>query len=372
MTSSNFEDKTFLMIPGPTPVPQDVLLSMAEHPLPHRSKEFSEIFTNCNQILKDIAFAPTSIPIIYTASGTGAMEATIANIISPGDKVLSCINGVFSKRWATIATEYQAQVNTLIAPAGQVVHAEQVLDNLQSNPDTKVVLLTYSETSTGARTDIQAIAKVIKQFNSDILIAVDAITGLIAMPLKMDEWGLDIVISGSQKGFMTPPGLSFAWVSPLAMQAHKLSKSPKFYWDWTRALTALDNNTTAFTPNVTHITGLYIALQKIQAEGIENVWARHAELTNIVRNSVKDLGLDLFTKDSEASHAITAVHKPQDIEIADIRKIMKDKYKIIIADGQADLKGKIFRLGHLGYVHYRDIVMSMECLKGTFQDLVMI
>lgn len=362
-----FTNKQFLMIPGPTPVPEEALIELAKHPLPHRSKEFSDIFTDCNSKLKQIAQTEKAIPIIYAASGTGAMEATLVNILNPGEKVISIVNGVFSQRWADMAKRFGADVITINIPPGQATTKEQVSKILEQNPDTKIVLATFSETSTGVKNPIQDIASLTK--DTDIILAVDAITGLGAMPLYMDDWGIDIVVSGSQKGFMIPPGLSFLWLSPKALDKHKNSTFPRYYWDWTLSIKALEQDTTAFTPNVSLICALSKTLSLMTSEGISNIWERHNQLMNLTRQSIRDMGLDLLAEDDCASAAITSIVAPPNISVADIRKVMKEKWHIIIADGQKDLKGKIFRIGHLGYVCERDVLMATQCLQKSLQEL---
>lgn len=363
-----FEEKQFLMIPGPTPVPSSVLAEIAKHPLPHRSKEFSKIFTECNTMLKQVAKTEKAVPLIYACSGTGVMEASLVNVLSPGDKVVSVVNGVFSKRWADMAEKFGAEVIRITVPDGEAVTVEQVKEIYSQNTDAKLLLTTFSETSTGVKNPIKEIAELTQ--NTKTLFAIDAITGLGAMPLYMDDWGIDIVISGSQKGFMIPPGLGFMWVSEKALAVHKEEPRACFYWDWTQALKALDNDTTAFTPNVNYIVGLHKALSLITTEGIENTWARHQKLKNIVRKFVQEeLGFKLLVTDENASAAITSVVPPENISVPDIRKIMKEKHNIIIANGQRHLQDKIFRLGHLGYACERDINMALACLKDTIQEL---
>ncbi|HEY9886528.1 MAG TPA: alanine--glyoxylate aminotransferase family protein [Vampirovibrionales bacterium] len=362
-----FEQKRFLMIPGPTPVPESALLALAKHPLPHRSPEFSEVFLRCNEGLNEIAQTKTAMPVIYAASGTGAMEAVIANLVNPGDKVLSVINGVFGKRWAELAEIYGANVHKIEPELGKAANPLDIEDFLKNNKDTKLVLVTFSETSTGVMNPLKEIAAIVK--NTEALLAVDAITGLSAMPLKMDEWSIDVVISGSQKGFMIPPGLSFAWVGPKAWDAHQHAKSPRFYWDWTRSKKALEAQTTAYTPNVSLMVALDETLRLMREEGVENCWKRHNRLKNCIRESLKAMGLKLFASDNDASSAITSILPPEGIEVAAIRKKLKDDWQIVVADGQASLKGKIFRIGHLGFVSDRDCLTALSALASVLEDL---
>jgi aspartate aminotransferase-like enzyme len=364
-----FDQKRFLMIPGPTPVPESALLELAKHPLPHRSPEFSKIFMECNEGLKVVAQTKSATPIIYAASGTGGMEAILANLLSNGDKVLSIVNGVFGKRWADMAALFGAQVDRINLPMGKAVQVEQVEEALKAdvNKEIKLVLVTFSETSTGVVNPIEKIAKLVRAHGA--IIAVDAITGLGAMPLKMDEWGIDVIVSGSQKGFMIPPGLSFVWVGERAWEANKKATFPRFYWDWSKAKKALDDQTTAFTPNVSLICALKETLRLMTEEGIENTWKRHERLKQCTRKAIKAMGLNLLTADEEASSAITSILPPEGIEVKQIRKKLKEDWQIVVADGQAELQGKIFRIGHLGFVCDRDLLTALSALACSLNDL---
>ena len=357
------------MIPGPTPVPESVLVELAKHPLPHRSPEFSQILLECNEGLKKAACTTEATPIIYAASGTGAMESVLANLLNPGMKVLSVVNGVFGKRWADMASSFGADVTRITPELGKAVDVSEIKQVLEAdtNNEIKLVLVTFSETSTGVVNPLQKIAEVVKKHGA--VLAVDAITGLTAMPLKMDEWGVDVVISGSQKGFMIPPGLAFAWVGPKAWELHQQSKFPRFYWDWTKAKKALDDKTTAFTPNVSYIVALKESLKLILEEGIENTWARHDRLKRSTRAAVKAMGLELLAKDEDASAAITSIKPPEGIEVKQIRAKLKKDWQIVVADGQAELQGKIFRIGHLGFVCDRDVLTALSALAQVLNEL---
>ncbi|MDX1917568.1 MAG: alanine--glyoxylate aminotransferase family protein [Candidatus Caenarcaniphilales bacterium] len=364
-----FEQKRFLMIPGPTPVPESALLEMARHPLPHRSPEFSAIFDQCNEGLKYIAQTKQAMPVIYAASGTGGMESILANLMNPGDRILSIVNGVFGARWADMAEGFGGQVERITLEPGKAVSVDQVADTLKKDYDRKIklVLLTFSETSTGVVNPVQEIAKLVKDHGA--LLAVDAITGLGAMPLKMDDWGIDVLVSGSQKGFMIPPGLAFVWVSERAMEVHKASKFPRFYWDWSKVKKALDDHTTPFTPNVTLICALRETLRLMKEEGVDKTWLRHARLRNCVRKSVMAMGLKLLTEDYCGSAAITSILPPEGISVKDIRAGLKKDWQIVVADGQASLQGKIFRIGHLGYVNDRDALTALSTLAEVLKGL---
>lgn len=362
------KDKSFLMIPGPTPVPESVLVELAKHPIGHRSKEFSKVFMYCTESLKWVAKAEKADAYMYTASGTGAMEAAIANMISPGDKVLTLAIGVFGKRFGEIAKCYGADVDTIAVEPGEVINPKDVEEKLSKNKDIKAVTVTHSETSTGAANNLEEIAKVVKSHNA--LLLVDAITSLGCMNVEFDNWGIDVLVSGSQKGFMIPPGLSFIYVSKEAWKAYEKSTSPKFYFDIAKAKKALEAETTAYTPNVSHTCGLYKAFEMMREEGLENIISRHKRLRDRLRSGLREQGLTLLVKDDDnASCAITAIYPPEGVSVPDIRAAFKNDWDITVANGQATLKDKIFRMGHLGFVSDRDVEMSLAITEKVFSKL---
>ncbi len=363
------QDKSFLMIPGPTPVPESVLVELARHPIGHRSKEFSDIFMSCIEDLKWLGKTKNSDVFIYTASGTGAMEAAIANSLSPGDKVLSLVIGVFGKRFSQIAQTFGANVEIISAEPGKVIAPNTLEQRLaeDKNKEIKIVTVTHSETSTGAANDLEKMGKIVKAHGA--LLIVDAVTSLGCMNLEIDNWGLDIVISGSQKGFMIPPGLSFIYVSQKAWDFYKRSKCPKFYWDFGKQKKSLDEQTTPFTPNVSFICSLKKAFEMMKNEGLENLIKRHDRLKNRLRAGLKELGLNLLTEDKDASAAITAIYPPEGVSVPDIRAAYKKDWDITVANGQDTLKDKIFRVGHLGFVSDRDIEMTLTVTEKVIKKL---
>ena len=364
------QDKSFLMIPGPTPVPESVLVELARHPIGHRSKEFSDIFMSCIESLKWLGKTKNSDAFIYTASGTGAMEAAITNVLSPGDKVLSLVIGVFGKRFGQIAQTFGAQVEMLTVEMGKVIDLKVLEQKLfeDRNKEIKVVTVTHSETSTGAANDLEKISKIVKNHvganGHSPLLVVDAVTSLGCMNVEIDNWGLDVVISGSQKGFMVPPGLSFIYVSPKAWEYNRKSKCPKFYWDFGKHKKSLDEQTTPFTPNVSLVCALKKSFEIMRAEGLENIIKRHERLKSRLRSGFKELGLKLLTDDKDASSAITAIYPPSGVSVPDIRSAYKKDWDITVANGQDTLKDKIFRIGHLGFVSDRDIEMTLAVTKN--------
>ncbi len=362
------DDKLMLMIPGPTPVPEQVLLAMAKHPIGHRSGDFSKIMAEVTEGLKWLHQTQNDV-LILASSGTGAMEAGIINFLSPGDRVLAANNGKFSDRWVKVCEVYGLQVEQITAEWGKAVDPEQFRERLEADTEKqiKAVIVTHSETSTGVINDLAAINRHVKA-HGEALIMVDAVTSLGATNVPIDEWGLDVVASGSQKGFMLPPGLGFVAVSPKAWEAYKTAKMPRFYLDLGKYRKEAAKNSHPFTPPVNMFFGMQVALKMMQAEGLENIFARHQRHKNATRAAMQALNLPLFTSDQTSSPAITAV-APVDVDAEQIRSILRKKFDIAMAGGQDHLKGKIFRVGHLGFVSDRDILTAVGALEAALGEL---
>ena len=362
------QNKHMLMIPGPTPVPERVLLAMAKHPIGHRSGDFSAVIAEVTENLKWLHQTENDV-LMLTASGTGAMEAGIINFLSPGDRVLVGENGKFGQRWALVAEAFGLEVERLTAEWGKPLNPEDFRSKLEAdvNKEIKAVIVTHSETSTGILNDLETINKYVKA-HGEALIIVDAVTSLGAVNVPIDEWGLDVVGSGSQKGYMNPPGLAFVSVSAKAWEAYKTAKLPRFYLDLGAYKKATDKNSSPFTPPVNLIYGLQAALEMMKEEGLENIFARHQRLTTATRAAIKALNLPLFAPDEAASAAITAV-VPIGVDAEQIRGAMRKRFDIALAGGQDHLKGKIFRIGHLGFVCERDILTAIAALETTLMDL---
>lgn len=361
------DNKLMLMIPGPTPVPEQVLLAMAKHPMGHRSGDFSEIMAEVTEGLKWLHQTQNDL-LILTTSGTGAMEAGIINFLSPNDLVLVGCNGKFGDRWAEVSEAYGLQVEKITAEWGKPLDPAQFQEKLEadSGKTIKAVIVTHSETSTGVLNDLEAINRHVKAHGA--LMMVDTVTSLGAYNVPVDTWGLDVVASGSQKGYMIPPGLGFVAISPKAWEAYKTAKLPKYYLDLGKYKKDAAKNTTPFTPPVNMFFALQAALRMMKAEGLENIFARHARLTEATRSAMKALGLPLFASDEAASPAITAVI-PDAVDAEKVRSIMKKRFDIALAGGQDHLKGKIFRIGHLGFVSDRDILTAVSALEATLLEL---
>ena len=363
------KDKTFLMIPGPTPVPESVMLDIAKHPIGHRSPEFSSVLKEVYANLKYV-FQTENDVFIFTSSGTGAMCAALENLVNEGDKVLSLVIGNFGNRWAKIAESRGAIVEKIEVSAGEVINPEVLKKRLaeDTNKEIKLVTLTHSETSTGAANDVKTLCSIIREHGA--LSVVDGVTSVCAMPCKPDEWGIDVLVSGSQKGFMIPPGLAFLTANERAWKVYEQCKHPSFYFDWAAHRKAVQGDTTPYTPAVNLIVGLNTALKMIKEEGIENVNARHKRHAMALRAAIRALNLQLLVpQDENASYAITSILPPDGITIPDIRKTLKKDYDIEVANGQNQLKDKIFRMGTLGFVCDRDLIASVGTLEATLQKL---
>jgi aspartate aminotransferase-like enzyme len=356
-----------LMIPGPTPVPENVLLALAKHPIGHRSGEFSQIMVDVTANLKWLHQTENDV-LMLTVSGTGAMEAGIINFFSPGDRVLVVHNGKFGERWAEVAKAFALDVQEVTAPWGQPIDPNAVKAALDADTAKAIkgVIVTHSETSTGVINDLETIAKYIKAHGA--LSIIDAVTSLGAANVPIDEWSLDVVCSGSQKGFMIPPGLGFVTVSPKAWDAYKVAKLPRYYMDLGKYSKGAAKNTTPFTPPVNLIFALQAALTMMKAEGLANIFARHLRHMHATRAAIAAMGLALYAPDGHGSPAITAV-APTTVDAEQIRSVMKKKFDIVLAGGQDDLKGKIFRIGHLGFVCDRDILTALGALEATIAEL---
>jgi serine---pyruvate transaminase len=358
--------KKRLYTPGPTPVPEQVMLSMAEPMIHHRHPEFQEILASVNENLKYL-FQTGQGVMTLTSSGTGAMEAAVSNLLSAGDTALFINGGKFGERWGELLQAYGVHTVEITMEWGTPVSADTVVDTLKKNAGIKAVYLTHSETSTGTATDIKSIARAVHAHNNDIAVVVDGITSVGAMESKMDEWDLDIVVTGSQKGLMIPPGLAFIAVSERAWKLIEKSNLPSYYFDLKAAKKTLDKNDTPWTPAVTLFIGLDHALKMIREEGIENIWARHEKLARAIREGCKALGLKLFS--SSPSNALTAVYVPEGVEFKKFNSVLKQKFGITVAGGQGHVKGKIFRISHLGYYDELDMMTMMAALERTLVDV---
>jgi len=357
-----FLKKHYIAAPGPTPVPHDVLLKGAKETIHHRTPQFVSILEETLEKAKYL-FQTKNTVYAFVSSGTGAMEAAVSNLLSPGDKAIVVVSGKFGERWKEICESYKIDIVEIALEWGDYVKPEQIEKALKENPDVKAVFTTHSETSTGTVIDLKAIAEVTKK--TDAVLVTDAVSSLLAEPLKMDEWGVDVVVTGSQKGIMLPPGLALITLSEKAWNLVEKSDSPRYYFDLRAYRKKYPDN--PYTPGVNMIYMLNEAIKMIEKEGIESVWERHRILGRATREAVKSIGLELFSK--RPGNVVTAVKVPEGIDGNKITKIMRDKYGVTIAGGQAHLKGKIFRIAHLGYMSPFDTITAISALEFTLKEL---
>jgi len=353
--------KKRLFTPGPTPVPETVMLKMAEPIIHHRNPEFIEIFARINNNLKYL-FQTQQPVLTLTSSGTGGVEATFVSLFSPGDTIISVNGGKFGERWVKMPQAFGMNVVEIKNQWGKAPQPDEILGALRAHSDAKAVYLTYSETSTGTATDVQGMSRLIRE-HSSALVCVDAITAVGAHELRFDEWGIDACVTGSQKGLMIPPGLAFVALSKRAIEMMQSSKIPKFYFDLRKALKSYEKGDTPWTPAVSLVVGVDVALEMIRAEGIENVWARHKRLSAALRAGVSEVGLRLFS--DSPSYAVTPVWLPEGIDWKAFNKTLKVDNGITIAGGQDEYAGKIFRVSHLGYYDDLDMITVMAAIERT-------
>ncbi|MFA4828060.1 MAG: alanine--glyoxylate aminotransferase family protein [Thermodesulfovibrionales bacterium] len=358
--------KRYLLAPGPTPVPPEALLAMAMPIIHHRSPDFLPVLDSAKKGLQWLYQTKNDV-LIICSTGTGGMVGSVNNFFSPGDKALVINAGNFGERWTKICKAYNLSVEEMKIDWGYAVKPEDVEKALKKDPSIKGVFVQASETSTGVYHDIRVLASIVKKYENTILV-VDAISALVAHDLKMDEWGIDVMIGGSQKGVMLPPGLAFVGVSEKAWKFAETSKSPKFYFNFTAERKKLKDNQTNFTSPVTLIIGLNECIKILQKEGLENAFARHAKLAHATREAVKAIGLEMFTKESP-SNSVTAINAPKGFDGQEIYKNLRVKYGITAAGGQGQAKGKIFRIAHLGYADTFDVITAIAGVEMTLKGM---
>ncbi len=344
--------KKRLFTPGPTPVPEHVMLRMAEPIIHHRNPEFMEIMTRVNANLQYL-FQTTRPVMTLTCSGTGGVESTFVSLFSPGDTIIAVNGGKFGERWVKMPRALGLKSVEIKTDWGVAPTEDQIVKALDAHPEAKAVYLVHSETSTGTATDIRAMAKLIRS-RSSALVCVDGITAVGAHELRFDEWGIDACVTGSQKGLMIPPGLAFVALSERAVKAMESATMPSFYLDLRRALKSYQGNDTPWTPAVSLVIGVDAALEMIRQEGMEHIWARHQRLSEGLRAGIRALGMKLFS--DSPSYAVTPVWVPQGVDWKSFNKSLKIDNGITIAGGQDDYAGKIFRVSHLGYYDDLDMV----------------
>lgn len=358
--------KRYLLAPGPTPVPPEVLLSMAMPIIHHRSPDFLPVLDSAKKGLQWLYQTKNDV-LILASTGTGGMVGAVNNFFNPGEKALVINGGKFGERWTKICQAYGLKVEEIVVEWGYSIKPDAVETALKKDSEIKAVFVQATETSTGVYHDIEGLGKVIKNYPNTLFV-VDAISALVAQDIRTDEWGIDIMVGGSQKGLMLPPGLAFVSVSDKAWKKNETSKMPRFYFNFKKERENLAKNQTNFTSAVTLIIGLNEAIKILQKEGLENVFARHARLAHATREAVKAMGLGIYSKESP-SNSVTAIEMPNGIDGQLVYKTLREKYGITGAGGQDRAKGKIFRLAHLGYADTFDVITGVAALEMVLKQL---
>jgi aspartate aminotransferase-like enzyme len=358
-------EKRYLVTPGPTPVPPEVLAATAAPMIHHRTPEFRATLARVIERLR-LIFRTENEVLVFTCAGTAAMESAVANLASPGDRVLVVSHGYFGERWATIANAYGCDVEHLRYGWGETPSADEVGARLEEIGGAKAVYVTHSETSTGVVADVQAIAE--RLAGSGALVCVDAISSLAAVPLETDAWGLDVVVTSSHKALMTPAGLAVVAISPVAFAVAAAARSPRYYLDWARTQAAQEKGENPFSPGISLVNGLDVALELILEEGLEAALERHVRLGRACRAGVKGMGLELFSPDDDRSAVVTAVRMPEGVDGSAIVLSMRERSGVTIVGGQGEVKGKIVRIGHIGYVDVFDVTTALAALERALVE----
>jgi len=357
-------EKRYLLTPGPTPVPPEVLAELAKPVIHHRERDFREIYERCLARLQDVYRTKNDV-LMFTTSGTGAFESAVANLTSAGDRQLVLSAGNFGERWAGMVRAFGADLVHARLEWGETPEPEDLRSALADAGDVKVVYLTHSETSTGVVCDVQALAAVAKEAGA--LVVVDAVSSLGAVPLESDLWDIDVVVSGSQKALMCPPGLAMTAVSDAAYAAQ--GTGARFYFDWNRTRKAQEVFDASFTPAVSLVRALDVALGLLLDEGLEAVFDRHVRLGRACREGAKAMGLELSSPDDDSSAVVTAAHTPEGIDSDELVLLLRDRHGVTLAPGQGELKGKIFRIGHIGYYDVFDITTALAAVELALVEL---
>jgi aspartate aminotransferase-like enzyme len=358
-------EKKYLLTPGPTPVPPQVLAALAEPVIHHRARDYRDLYQRCLARLAEVYRTQNDV-LMFTTSGTGAFESAVANLTSPGDRQLVLSAGNFGERWAGLVKAFGADLVHVQLGWGETPEPEDLRAPLAEAGEVRVVYLTHSETSTGVVCDVQALAAVAKEAGT--LVVVDAVSSLGAVPLETDAWDLDVVVSGSQKALMTPPGVAFVSVSEAALALAARSTSPRYVLDWERTRKAQAKLDAPFTPAVSLVRALDVALGLLLDEGLEAAFDRHARLGRACREGAKAMGLELFSPDEERSAVVTAIRAPEGVDATEVVSALRDRFGITIANGQGELKGKIFRIGHIGWFDVFDITTALAALELALVD----
>jgi aspartate aminotransferase-like enzyme len=352
------------MTPGPTPVPPEVLAASAEPVIHHRGPDFRELMLRTLARLQEVCRTQNDV-LLFTASGSAAFESAIVNLLSPGERVLVVTAGAFGDRWCALSTAYGAELHELRYSWGETPQPDDLRSRLDET-GAEVVVVVHSETSTGVVADVQALARVVS--DAGALVVVDAVSSLGAVPLEVEAWDLDVAVAGSQKALMTPPGLSLATVSSAAWERSKRSTLPRFYFDWERMRASLATGSTPFTPAVTLVAALDVALGQLLDEGLDAAFARHAALGRACREGAKAMGLELFSPDEERSAVVTAILTPNGVDAKELVLELRDRFGITVAGAHGDLGPRMFRIGHIGYYDVLDITTALTAVETLLAE----
>ena len=355
-----------LRIPGPTPLPDSVVRAQSQPMIDHRGPEFAALLREVTEGARRV-FGTSHDLLVLTCSGTGGMESAVANLVSPGDVVVVAVCGNFGERWVSILQAYGAEVVLLEAVWGQPVEPVDLEDVLGAHPEAKIVFLTHNETSTGVTNPIAELAGVARA--ADRLVVVDGVSSVSSMPFEADAWGVDVAVSSSQKGWMAPPGVAFVSVSPQAWAFQERARSPRFYFDWAQAREWAAKGMTPATPAVSVLFAVQQGIRMLEAEGLENVYARHRRIADAAAAGLEALGFTLFAADGFRSVTVTAAVPPPGVEVTALRQALRDRYGVMIAGGQGKMTGKMIRIGHLGAVSEGDIIQVLWALEQSLEEL---
>jgi aspartate aminotransferase-like enzyme len=358
--------QTQLRIPGPTPLPERVVRSMNRPMIDHRGSEFAAILAEITAGAKRV-FKTSSDVLILTCSGTGGLESAVANLVSPGDEVVAALCGNFGERFAALAAAYGADVVRLEFEWGQPVDPDDLAIVLEKHPKAKVVLLTHNETSTGLTNPLRELARV--AHDAGRIVVVDGVSSISSIAIETDAWGVDVAVSGSQKGWMAPPGLALVSVSERAWAQQAKARAPRYYFDWKEIKTWAAQGMTPFTPAVSVVYGLQEGLHMIEEEGLDAVYERHARLARGMQAGLQALGFQLFAQDGYRSNTVTSAVPPPGLDVAALRKLLEEKYGVVIAGGQAKMTGKMVRVGHLGAIAEGDVVQVLWAIEQVLEEL---
>jgi aspartate aminotransferase-like enzyme len=351
-----------LRTPGPTPLPPAVREALARQMIAHRGPGFASVLRDCVSGLQ-WAFQTQHDVVVLTTSGTGGLESVVANMFSPGQRLLLASMGVFGDRMSKIARAYGVDVRQINVEPGKAVDPELLHERLRAEPDIDTVFVTHNETSTGVLNPLPEIASVVRQVRPEALLLVDGISSVGSVPVKPEDWGCDVVVAGSQKGWMIPPGLSFVSISPRAWERQSQSTLPNFYFNWALARRSAEEGSTPWTPALSLFFGLQVALRLMREEGLDNLFERHRRLAQFTREGLADLDLQLFADPRYASPTVTTAYVPEGVNARQLLKGLEERHSVVLAGGQGSMSGKIIRIGHMGWVHQDELAAVLRALQ---------